>query len=148
PALAEFARRHGEFRVDCELLSRCVGSLVEVVRGEQDPKAILFSGGADSLASRVYKNSVTNDYFNKQLQLAVRELVKRHPGDRKLRILEIGAGTGATTEMVVDELDPARSEYCFTDISPFFLDLARQRFGHRGFFDFRLLNIEDADGGA
>jgi acyl transferase domain-containing protein/SAM-dependent methyltransferase len=145
PELADFAKRHPEFAVDTELLSSCVGSLVDIVQGNKDPKAILFSGGADSLASRVYKSSITNDYLNKQIQLLVREIVKLHRGDRKLRILEIGAGTGATTEMVVRELDPARTDYCFTDISPFFLNLAQKRFGKYGCFEFRLLNIEERE---
>jgi acyl transferase domain-containing protein/SAM-dependent methyltransferase len=145
PALAAFARRHSEFVVDNELLSECVGHLVDIMKGVKDPKTILFSGGAASLASRVYKSSVTNDYLNKQIQILVRGLLKHHSGERKLRILEVGAGTGATTQMVARELDPARVEYCFTDISPFFLSLAEQEFGKYGCFEFQILNIEDAE---
>jgi SAM-dependent methyltransferase len=44
-----------------------------------------------------------------------------------LRVLEIGAGTGATTQAVVAAL-PASATYHFTDVSDLFLDRARARF--------------------
>ena len=40
------------------------------------------------------------------------------PPTGPLRVLEIGAGTGGTTQAVLAALDPARTEYWFTDISP------------------------------
>src|SRR3712207_9033281 len=61
-----------------------------------------------------------------------------------LRVLEIGAGTGATTTAVLAALPADRSTYVFTDVSPVFLDRARARFGARPSVDYRLLDVERA----
>ena len=45
---------------------------------------------------------------------------RRLPDDRKLRILEVGAGTGGTTAHVLPLLPADRTEYLFTDVSPLF----------------------------
>ena len=55
------------------------------------------------------------------------------PG-KPLRVLEIGAGTGGTSEHVFAALAPfgdAVAEYCFTDVSRAFLIKAEQRFKDR-----------------
>ncbi|KAH9989423.1 acyl transferase domain-containing protein [Xylariaceae sp. FL0662B] len=48
-----------------------------------------------------------------------------------LRILEIGAGTGATTDVVLRSLDTFYS-YVYTDVSAGFFPAAKERFGHAG----------------
>lgn len=50
------------------------------------------------------------------------------PG-QKIKILEVGAGTGATTEWVFKALEGSEFEYCFTDISKYFFPDAVNRFG-------------------
>lgn len=68
-------------------------------------------------------------------------------GKPNMRVIEIGAGTGSTTEVALAELetkDGTRmySEYVFTDISPGFFEAAKDRFkGKRG-VDYKLLDIE------
>ncbi len=60
-------------------------------------------------------------------------MVANLPGDAGLRILEAGAGTGATTEHLLPRLPRGRSEYVFTDVSRGFLETAVSRFsGYRG----------------
>lgn len=48
--------------------------------------------------------------------------------DENLSVLEVGAGTGATTGGVLQALGGRLQTYHFTDVSTFFLDEARKRF--------------------
>ncbi|OHW95298.1 polyketide synthase [Colletotrichum incanum] len=66
-----------------------------------------------------------------------------------LRILEVGAGTGATTEMIIRSLLergpntmglPAYSNYTFTDISASFFFAAKQRFSYAPNMDYKVLD--------
>lgn len=63
-----------------------------------------------------------------------------------LRILEVGAGTGATTQDVLDSLKsddgrPMYSHYCFTDISPGFFSAAKERFAGYSNMQYKVLDI-------
>lgn len=64
----------------------------------------------------------------------------------RLRIIEIGAGTGGTTARVLaglksDSGERLYSSYVFTDISPLFFDSARQRFEAYDNIEYRALDI-------
>src|SRR5262249_30220691 len=60
----------------------------------------------------------------------------------KLRILEIGAGTGGTTTFVLPSLPAGSVEYTFIDLSPVFLDRAADQFKAFPFMGRGLLDIE------
>ncbi|NET90450.1 MAG: amino acid adenylation domain-containing protein [Kamptonema sp. SIO1D9] len=68
--------------------------------------------------------------------------VKSFDGDRPIRILEIGAGYGTTAAHLLPLLPRDRATYYFTDISHFFLQKARERFGEYSFIRYCLLDIE------
>src|SRR6185437_7181320 len=61
---------------------------------------------------------------------------------RRLRILEIGAGTGGTTAHVLSCLRGHDVEYEFTDVGPLFVNAARERFGTNAFMRFQILDLE------
>ncbi|MGH8081020.1 MAG: thioesterase domain-containing protein, partial [Lysobacter sp.] len=58
-----------------------------------------------------------------------------------LRVLELGAGTGATTAAVAPLLDGLDVDYLFTDMTAFFLPEARQRFAAYPWMRFGLLDL-------
>ncbi|MGP4089842.1 amino acid adenylation domain-containing protein, partial [Streptomyces sp. KR55] len=67
------------------------------------------------------------------------------PQGRTVEVVELGAGTGATSERVLPALaaHPGRVGYTFTDISPRFLEHGRERFAERyDFARFQVLNLE------
>ncbi|WP_027133348.1 SDR family NAD(P)-dependent oxidoreductase [Geminicoccus roseus] len=105
-----------------DLLHRCGLALPAILRGEQDPLAVLFADGGPAA---IYREAPAYRAGNQLVALAAR--FAAHPAGR-LRVLEIGAGTGGTTAAVLEALGPGRTEYWFTDVSESFLDGARTRF--------------------
>src|SRR3546814_11712366 len=82
----------------------------------------------------IYRGKTVADHFNTVLAdtlvAAVEERLRTDPGAR-LRILEIGAGTGSTTAMVLPRLTPYErniAEYAYTDVSKAFLFHAEEQF--------------------
>jgi len=64
----------------------------------------------------------------------------------KMRILEIGAGTGGTTVRAIEGLtspegQPLYIDYVYTDISPLFFDAAKKRFSACENFEYRTLDV-------
>ncbi|MFC9329989.1 amino acid adenylation domain-containing protein [Kitasatospora sp. NPDC057015] len=75
---------------------------------------------------------------------AVRRLVADRPADRPLRILEVGGGYGTLTRHLLPLLPADRTDYLFTDISPYFTDRAREVFGAYEFLRPGLFNLDQA----
>jgi acyl transferase domain-containing protein len=107
-------------------------SMLEVL-AENDKLTRLYDEGL--MTSRVY-SCIT--------QMA-RQLSHRYP---RLRVLEIGAGTGATTRRVLEGLQGAFSTYVYSDISAGFFEKAKTHITHwAGKMEFRTFDIEqDPDG--
>lgn len=133
---------HPERFAELNLLRRCVKNLAAVLQGKCDPMQLVFASGSIQEAEAIYRDSPVCRYFNDRTATAIRSAVESL--DRRARILEIGAGTGATTESVVSSLRQASAdlEYVFTDVSPVFLSRAREKFRTAEWMDYRLLDIE------
>ncbi len=124
------------------LFKRSGAALADVLRGQQDPLTLLFSSGEPTAADLYLKAPVARA-ANRMLAEAMRELVSRLPEDRRLRIIEIGAGTGSATASVLPELPEGRFDYVYTDISAGFFAEAEARFGDGdGCIEYRTLDIE------
>ena len=133
---------YGEFAAEVEMAGRGGLRLAEVLAGRLDPLTLLFPEGDLSAAERLYSGSPAAHAFNGLVREAVQELLERLPPGAKLRILEIGAGTGGTTAAVLPILPPERVSYRFTDISPFFLARAQEKFQAYPFLSFGALDLE------
>lgn len=119
-------------------------SLVPILCGKQDGLDLLFNRG---LAESFYHNDSFQISY-RQIASYLDLLAHKQPG---LRILEIGAGTGAATSPIIQTLSfedagagaSRFSNYTYTDISPVFFEKARDRFrSHGGRMTFRVLDIE------
>ena len=138
----EAGRRHPQGRIELQLLARCGAALPDVLRGRADPVALLFSGegtGAADFYGRVpalrAANRMTGD--------VVASLASDLPEGRRLRVLEVGAGTASSTAALLEALPSGRFDYAFTDVSAGFFAAAEERFGKdHPSVEYRVLDIE------
>jgi acyl transferase domain-containing protein/acyl carrier protein/phospholipid N-methyltransferase len=129
-------------QAEWNLLNRCGNKLAEVLVGKQNPLELLFPDGDDTLVSAIYQSSPAAAAMNQLVQATVIKLVEALPTDRGLRLLEIGAGTGSTTTVLLPHLPADRTEYVFTDIGGIFLNRAKEKFKDFAFIHYQQLNIE------
>jgi malonyl CoA-acyl carrier protein transacylase len=125
-----------------EYLRNCAKHLKGVLTGKTSPLETLFPGGSPTLARNLYEKSPGASYANAIVAAAVQGACAALPFQSRLRILEIGGGTGATTAAVLAVLPTDRVSYHFTDISDSFLQKASARFSQYHFVRFGILDIE------
>ena len=134
-------KRYPDFDGELEMTGRCANSLAEVLQGKVDPLDLLFPGGSAETAEKIYTKSPGPRVFNQLASEAVAAEVRSRK-DGTFRVLEIGAGTGGTTECVLRVLPAERTEYVFTDVSPLFLARASDKFAQYPFFRYQHLDME------
>ena len=131
-----------QFRGELELLRRSSSRLAEVLQGRLDPLHVLFPGGAFDTAETIYEKSAGARVFQTLVQQTVAQMIEALPADRRVRILEVGGGTGGTASYVARILPSTRAEYVFTDISPLFASRGAEKFREYPFFRYEVLDIE------
>jgi NADPH:quinone reductase-like Zn-dependent oxidoreductase/SAM-dependent methyltransferase len=125
------------------LTLRCGVELGRILHGVVDPLHLLFPDGSADLAEALYQTAPEAVVYNGIVRAAVARLVAELPPDRRLRVLEVGGGTGATTAWLAPILPPDRADYVFTDIGPVLVERARKKFAEFPFMQFRTLDIEN-----
>jgi acyl transferase domain-containing protein/SAM-dependent methyltransferase/acyl carrier protein len=127
---------------EARLLERCAPKLAEVLRGKCNSLELLFPAGDLSLVSRLYEDSPGARAMNRLVADAVSIACERLGSRERVRILEIGAGTGGTTSAILPVLRQDRVEYTFTDVSPWFSNKAREKFRGVSCLTYGVLDIE------
>ena len=140
--LDEALARFPTGRVELTLLGRTGAQLAEVLRGAADPLAALFPEDGALSAEDLYRDTPVARFLSGVVQQAVAQAIEGLPAGRALRVLEIGAGTGATTEHLLPILPADRTEYVYTDISSAFFARVEERFAAYPFVTYRTLNVE------
>jgi acyl transferase domain-containing protein/acyl carrier protein/protein-L-isoaspartate O-methyltransferase len=134
--------RYPQCEAEFTLLSRCGEKLAEALKGEVPGIDLVFPGGSTETAEKLYRESPGSRLFNELTARTIAEAVAALPSHRKLRIIEIGAGTGGTTAWILDRLPADRVEYCFTDIGGLFIAQAKEKFAKYPFVNYATLDIE------
>nr|WP_265537809.1 non-ribosomal peptide synthetase/type I polyketide synthase [Streptomyces sp. NEAU-H33] len=121
----------------------------QLLRGEVIGTEVMFPDSSMQLVRDLYRGNPLTDYFNQMVADNVRRHLEarlsRPAQEETIQLVEVGAGTGATTEWVLPVLaeHPGRVGFTFTDVSPRFLDHGRDRFSEQyPFVRFQLLNLE------
>lgn len=104
----------------CAYMEFCVyvsEHYVDVFAGKEEGSTVIYPEGKFTLINKYEAKMPKYSYIPnciKALAEAVETAVKH--SERKLRILEIGAGSGEMTDMLLDKLKGEQLEYWFTDI--------------------------------
>ncbi|HWH01383.1 MAG TPA: SDR family NAD(P)-dependent oxidoreductase, partial [Pilimelia sp.] len=164
PAFAATARDWDDARIDAECdrlraaypevastilpVQRFLAAYPEVLRGRVNATEVLFPNASLDLAVGFYQGNPVTDHYNDLVRGAVAARVRARLAElargERVAIVELGAGTGATTERVLPALDAHADlvEYVYTDVSPRFLEHGRSRFGgERPYVRFQLLDL-------
>lgn len=124
--------------IDLEIIHAVGENFSAVIRGEINMLEPLVQ---DNRLDRFYVNALGMPRYIEDLSRMSADISNRFP---HLQVLEVGAGTGGATKVVLSHLANAFDSYFYTDISSGFFDAARQTFHqHASKMTFQTLNIED-----
>ncbi|UYK77835.1 SDR family NAD(P)-dependent oxidoreductase [Xanthomonas sacchari] len=133
------------------LADAALRELRAVLSGKRMATDVLFPKGSPHLVEGIYRDSPVPDFFNSALcSVVVRYIERRRriDPDVRLRILEIGAGTGGTTAPLVSALGAyaqSIADYRFTDMSKAFAVAAEQEYGERApYMSYQSFDVERA----
>ncbi|MFL1549805.1 amino acid adenylation domain-containing protein [Pseudomonas sp. D47] len=134
-AWAQFARLAPPHLWPVELVDYLRGSatrLAEQLDGRLSPASLMFPQGSAHIAQAMYSRGQHAQVLHRAMAEAVNAIVARQQ-QRRWRILEVGAGTGAASALIIPALAPlvatgVQIDYVFSDVSSYFLNAARERF--------------------
>lgn len=140
--LEELFSRYPRAATELTILGRCGAGIAGVLREEVEPLDLLFPQADLTTATRLYEDSLAFGGMNEVMGAVLPRLLEGATGARKIRILELGAGTGGTTAAILPCLRGKNVEYVFTDVSPLFLLRGKERFPGDSPLSYQLLDIE------
>jgi len=119
--------------------------LGDLIKGKQSAVQLLFQEGEMDVATSLYKDTMIAYFLNKEVSSIVTAQIATKD---KVNILEIGAGTGATTTEVIDsilknQLQNNMNCYLFSDISNYFINEAKKSLQHIQWLEFMKIDIEE-----
>lgn len=123
-----------DWKVQIKLLDSCLRKLPDILEGRILATDVLFANSSIQNVEGIYKENAISDYFNSILadvmEMYIKERVAKHP-QKRIRIIEAGAGTGGTSATVLKRIKPYSNhiDYVYTDISKSFLLFAEEQYG-------------------
>jgi acyl transferase domain-containing protein/NADPH:quinone reductase-like Zn-dependent oxidoreductase/acyl carrier protein len=125
---------------EMEWTEQTVAHLIPLLRGEIDPVGVLFSEEGRQIARRLYRESEVARTLNPLLAAGAAQAAEQRNG--RIRILEVGGGTSATTSYVLPAVRGRMQEYVWTDLGASFVGAARREFASIEGMRFQTLDLE------
>lgn len=111
---------HEEF---LNMLNYCAVNYDKILNGEVVPTSVLFPGGDNKIVESIQEAKNYTDELVYVLTVSdmISALLKKQKSGNKLRILEVGGGSGRLFREIISVIDTPRVEYYFTDIGKYFV---------------------------
>ena len=123
--------------IDLQLMHAVGENLPAVMRDEMN---MLEPMVQNNMLDRFYVDALGMQRYLRDLTRIAGQISHRYP---HMNVLEVGAGTGGATKVILGELDNAFGSYCYTDISTGFFNQAKEVFrSHEAKMVFKALDIE------
>ncbi|MEW6381940.1 MAG: methyltransferase, partial [bacterium] len=158
---ADLAAAFPEIEAHLRYLWTCLEHYPLILQGNIPATDVIFPHSSMELVEKIYQGNAIADHFNRLVAQSIHSYIQarlpqlpkegeknRIPGkkEKKIRILEIGAGTGGTSAFVLEAIKEYAQylHYVYTDISLSFTQYGQKQYGKRyPFMEFRILNIEE-----
>lgn len=141
--------KHPDVKDKAVLIDTTLRALPAILTGKQLATDSMFPDSSMELVEGIYKRNFPAFYFNEVLAEVVAAYLQarlEQDSSARIRILEIGAGTGGTSEVVLEKLKPYAEhveEYAYTDISRAFLIHAETQYGPKyQYLKYHILTVE------
>ncbi|KAJ6159879.1 hypothetical protein N7497_004416 [Penicillium chrysogenum] len=108
--------------IDLQLIKFMGQAYPSIVRGESNPIEHLIK---DDMLDKLYAEGLGFSVANTWAARLIKQISHRYP---QMDIIDIGAGTGGTTKMILDHLGFAFKSYTYTDTSKAFSEKAQEMF--------------------
>lgn len=139
--LAEVRAKWTDTLQQIDLLQLYGENMVAILTGEKEPLEFHVSTLVKE-GEFLVQNTSSHNYYNSIMRVCIKKIVQSLSPEVKLRVLEIGAGTGTATAELLPILPSGQTNYTFTDVGGFFLNAAKKKFSDYPFIDYQLLDIE------
>jgi 2-polyprenyl-3-methyl-5-hydroxy-6-metoxy-1,4-benzoquinol methylase len=141
----EIMERFPQHRSEHKLLHSTGTLLAECLDGQEIPTGIIFgTASARETLSDVYANAPMFKAGTIMLAKYLTGVFEVVDPSTEINVLELGAGTGGTTSLLLEELAAAgrKFTYTFTDLSPSLVAAAKKKFRQYDFMRYKTMNIE------
>ncbi|WP_251069195.1 SDR family NAD(P)-dependent oxidoreductase [Xanthomonas citri] len=151
PRWAAWVAAGGEDAASLALVDATQAALPAILRGEQAATAVVFPQATLQRVEGMYRGNPLTDHCNAVVAQALvhylRARLAQDPATR-LRVLEVGAGTGGTSAVVFAALGAYAAhvaEYAYTDLSKAFLHHAQAQYApHVPYLRSQVFDLEKA----
>lgn len=125
-------------------IMRSKDNIFKQLNGTKNPIDILYQEGSLKTVEAIYEYNIFAKYFNKSIVNLILSIIKNKK-EKRIRILEVGAGTGMTSKMVLEMLSKidCEYEYCFTDIAQSFLTNAKVKLSKYKNISYKIFDINE-----
>ena len=140
---SELINKYNDMQPHFNLLEICISNYGVMLNGTRDASQIMFPLFSIDIVKKIFAENILVDYFNEVIANIIHSNIDKK-GKNKVRILEIGAGSGGTSRFVLNKIKNYSDilEFFFTDISKVFLKKAKKLYENDfPFIEFKKLDI-------
>ncbi|PWY57648.1 hypothetical protein DGG96_00705 [Legionella qingyii] len=136
--------KEGNYSSRLKLFTSVCEHYPELLSGNLLPHQVIFPHGNTELVQGFYEHHTVADHANQMLASKLRNYCLS--SQKTIKILEVGAGSGASTRAILGALHDQSFTYYFTDISPALVNKARRYFSeYEHSMEFRIFDMEHMD---